>query len=57
MKIYVEQELAQTRYDICKQCEYLMNDKPKCTQCNRIMNEQVKYTNFACPLEKWVEES
>ena len=53
MKIFVEQSLAKTRYNICKECEYLMNDKPKCTQCNCNMKDQVKVTNFACPVGKW----
>jgi len=53
MNIIVEKQLAQTRFDICKQCEFLMKDKPTCIKCNCNMKDQVKLTNFACPVGKW----
>ncbi len=53
MKILVEQRIAQERYDICKQCEFILKDSAKCTKCNCRMKDQVKLTNFACPIGKW----
>ena len=53
MKILVEQKIAQERYNICKECEFILNHSSKCTKCNCIMKDQVKLTNFGCPEGKW----
>jgi len=52
MKVWAIKELAQARFDICKQCDKLTATF-KCTECGCYMKWKVKLNNVVCPLQKW----
>lgn len=52
-KMWVVKEVAQARYDICKQCTSFIADTATCKECGCQMKEKVKSTNSQCPLQKW----
>jgi len=52
-KMWVIKEVAQARYDICKQCDRFKKEIDTCLECGCIMKEKVKSTNSVCPLKKW----
>jgi len=49
---YVEKEVAQSRYDICKQCPFLLPTK-QCSKCGCFMKAKVKIAHSECPENKW----
>lgn len=53
IKIWVDREVAQQRFDICKECDQLMTPGYVCRQCLCVMKIKVKMVNSSCPLEKW----
>lgn len=52
-QFFVEKNIAQNRYDLCKQCSYFNNLTTTCTQCGCLMKLKVKFTKSVCPLNKW----
>jgi len=52
-KMWVVKEVAQARYDICKQCPSFIKDIDTCKECGCLMKDKVKSTNSVCPLNKW----
>ncbi len=52
-KMWVVKEVAQARYDTCKQCTSFIADTATCKECGCQMKEKVKSTNSECPLKKW----
>lgn len=48
----VKQEIAQQRYEICKQCPRLTVLKI-CSFCNCIMPVKVKFAIADCPAGRW----
>lgn len=49
---YVEKEVAQARYDICKKCPFLLPTK-QCSKCGCFMKAKVKMAHAECPEGKW----
>lgn len=56
IKIWVEQDVAQQRFNICKECDQLMTPGHICRQCLCAMKIKVKMARSSCPLEKWGPE-
>ena len=50
---YVEDEIASSRYEICKLCPELIDLTKQCKQCGCIMPAKVKLLASTCPLGKW----
>lgn len=48
----VPQEVAQARYDICKECPFLLPTK-QCSRCGCFMKAKVKLGQAECPEHKW----
>jgi len=64
-QVIVPQEVAQARWDICKQCPYLLYDEMnpdtnkkdgRCTECGCFMNVKTHYATAECPIGKWKRE-
>lgn len=53
MSIWVDQEDAQARFDICKKCEHLFKPTSTCKQCGCFMKVKVKLQNSTCPVGRW----
>ena len=58
------QEVAERRWEICKQCPHLLYDEVnpdtnkkdvRCTRCGCFMNVKVHYAVAECPIGKWDE--
>lgn len=52
MSLLVQKTVAQSRYDICKECPRLTALK-LCNICNCIMPVKVKFALAVCPAGKW----
>ena len=64
-QVIVPQEIAEARWDICKQCPYLLYDETnpdtnkkdgRCTKCGCFMNIKAHYATAECPIGKWKRE-
>lgn len=53
--VYVEKDVAQSRYDICKKCEHFL-PTTQCSKCLCFMKIKVKISEAECPLGKWNKE-
>ena len=60
--VIVPQEVAQERWEICKQCPQLLYDEVnpdtdkkdgRCTECGCFMNVKTHYATAECPIGKW----
>ena len=58
------QEVAERRWEICKECPHLLYDQVnpdtnkrdgRCTHCGCFMNVKVHYAVAECPIGKWDE--
>ena len=61
-QVIAPQEIAEKRWEICKQCPHLKYDETnpdtgkrdgRCTHCGCFMNVKVHYAVAECPIEKW----
>ena len=48
-----DQDLIQSRLEICNQCEWLHKRLQKCRQCGCFMHLKSTLKQAKCPLEKW----
>lgn len=48
----VPKDVAQARYDICKECPFFLPTK-QCSRCGCFMKAKVKLPNADCPEGKW----
>ena len=64
-QVIVPQEIAEQRWEICKQCPYLKYDETnpdtnkkdgRCTECGCFMNVKTHYATAECPIGKWERE-
>ena len=64
-QVIVSQEIAEQRWEICKQCPYLKYDETnpdtnkkdgRCTECGCFMNIKAHYATAECPIGKWPQE-
>ena len=60
--VIVPQEVAEERWEICKQCPQLLYDEVnpdtdkkdgRCTECGCFMNVKCHYACAECPIGKW----
>lgn len=49
---FVDKDAAQARYDICKECPFLLPTK-QCSKCGCFMKAKVKLADASCPEHKW----
>ena len=61
-QVIAPQEVAEERWEICKQCPKLLYDETnpdtnkkdgRCTECGCFMNVKVHYATAECPIGKW----
>ena len=61
-QVITPQEIAQNRWEICKQCPELLYDETnpdtgkkdgRCIHCGCFMNVKVHYAIAECPIDKW----
>ena len=64
-QVIAPQEIAQKRWEICKQCPHLLYDETnpdtgkrdgRCTHCGCFMNIKVHYAVSKCPIDKWTDD-
>ena len=64
-QVITSQEIAQKRWEICKQCPHLKYDEinpdtgkrdGRCTHCGCFMNVKVHYAVAECPIDRWPAE-
>lgn len=48
----VPKDIAQSRYDICKGCPFLLATT-QCSKCGCFMKAKVKLPDAECPVHKW----
>ena len=53
---FVDKETAQARYDVCKECPFLL-PTTQCSKCGCLMKAKVKLANAECPIHKWEKAS
>lgn len=51
--MFVIKDIAQERYNLCKQCEHFTLGF-MCNRCGCYMKFKVKLVTATCPLNKWV---
>jgi hypothetical protein len=47
------EEVANLRYDICKECPMLIKISKQCRKCGCFMAAKTKLLHATCPLNKW----
>jgi len=64
-QVIAPQEIAEKRWEICKQCPQLLYDETnpdtgkkdgRCVECGCFMNIKVHYAVAECPIDKWTAE-
>jgi hypothetical protein len=50
---FVEQDVAQARYNVCKLCPEFNTSVMTCKECKCFMKLKVKLVGAECPLKKW----
>ncbi len=64
-QVIAPQEIAEKRWEICKQCPKLLYDETnpdtgkidgRCTECGCFMNVKVHYAVAKCPIDRWTAE-
>lgn len=48
-----DEELAEKRMDICRQCPFYLSMTHQCKKCGCIMNLKTKIRDAKCPIGKW----
>lgn len=50
---FVDEEIFNYRYDLCKQCPSFINLTKQCKKCGCLMNQKCKLPHASCPIGKW----
>jgi hypothetical protein len=50
---WAAEEIATTRFDICKTCPELIKTTNQCKKCGCFMTVKTKLEQAKCPLGKW----
>lgn len=48
-----DEEVAKSRYEICKECPMLIQVSKQCRKCGCFMAAKTKLLHATCPLNKW----
>ena len=48
-----EEEVAKSRLEICRTCEYFRPKTETCRKCGCFMKAKTMLLNAKCPIEKW----
>lgn len=51
--MWASKEIAQSRFDICKECEHFFKPTLSCKKCGCFMKAKVKVARSVCPIDKW----
>jgi hypothetical protein len=50
---FVKKDIAQERYNKCKECEHFSKITTQCKKCHCIMKLKVTLSDSTCPVGKW----
>lgn len=50
---YVESDVSDQRFEICKSCPELIKLTSQCKKCGCFMSAKTRLQNASCPLGKW----
>jgi hypothetical protein len=53
---YVNEDVAQKRFNVCLSCPYLRQVINQCAVCKCLMKNKTKLKQAECPLGKWHKE-
>lgn len=56
-KLRTSDEIAKTRYDLCKSCEFFAPLTTQCHKCGCIMKVKTLLKNAECPVGKWQQDT
>ena len=51
--LWVSDEIANERLNICKGCEYYDPNQNRCLHCGCFLEHKVKWSLDSCPINKW----
>ena len=51
--VLVTEEIYNTRMNICKGCEFFIQETKRCTQCGCFMEGKTRLKKAFCPVHKW----
>jgi hypothetical protein len=49
----VADDVAEARFDACKNCEFLIKATNQCKKCGCFMHLKTKLAGAVCPIGKW----
>jgi predicted ArsR family transcriptional regulator len=50
---YVEEDVANSRYELCKACPFFIKATSQCSKCGCLMQLKTKLSNAECPVGIW----
>ena len=50
---FIDDEIAEQRYEHCKGCIFFKPESKQCKKCGCIMNVKVKVKGATCPIGMW----
>jgi hypothetical protein len=56
-ELFVDNEIREYRYDICKSCDKFINLTKQCKECGCFMTLKTKLKIASCPLNKWQSDA
>lgn len=56
MRFFVNEEVANTRFAICENCDSFDKENAMCKECGCFMKYKTKMTLSECPKGKWRKE-
>lgn len=51
--VIVDEEIFNSRLDICTACPLYLQDSSRCTQCGCYMKNKAMFKKMSCPIGKW----
>lgn len=54
--VTVTEEVYNTRMNICRGCEFFIQDTKRCSQCGCFMEAKTRFKKTYCPVHKWEAE-
>jgi hypothetical protein len=52
-KNYADEQVAQSRLDVCMGCDFLIKKTTTCKKCGCFMLAKTKLEKATCPIGKW----